>query len=87
MVDVATKSVREVALCELLYADDLVLMSETIDGLKNKFMKWMEAFVSKGLKVSLGRTKLMFCSFITKDGTSNGMVDQCGVCMLIVKSN
>ena len=34
----------EGALCELLYADDLVLMSETIEGLGNKFLKWNEAF-------------------------------------------
>ena len=28
------------ALCELLYADDLVLMIEIIEGLRNKFIKW-----------------------------------------------
>ena len=31
VVDVVTEFVREGALSELLYADDLVLMSETID--------------------------------------------------------
>ena len=31
--------IREGALCELLYADDLVLMSETIEGVKNKFLQ------------------------------------------------
>ena len=35
-------------LSELLYADDLVLMSETIKGLGNKFFNWKEAFKSKG---------------------------------------
>ena len=34
---------------ELLYADDLVQMSEAIEGLRNKFFKWKVAFVSKGL--------------------------------------
>ena len=29
---------------ELLYADDFILMSETIEGLMNKFVKWEEAF-------------------------------------------
>ena len=28
---------------------DLVLMSETIEGLRNNFMKWMVAFEIKGL--------------------------------------
>ena len=30
---------RVVALSELLYADDLFLMSETMEGLRNKFLK------------------------------------------------
>ena len=38
MVDVVTGLDRESVLSELLYADDLVLMSETIEGLKNKFL-------------------------------------------------
>ena len=36
VVDVVTEFAREGALSELLYADDLVLMSETIEGLRNK---------------------------------------------------
>ena len=58
VVDVVTEFAREGALSELLYADDLVLMSETIEGLRNKFLKWKEAFESKGLKVNLGKTKV-----------------------------
>ena len=55
-VDVVTEFAREGALSELLYADDLVLMSEIIEGLRNKFFKWMEVFESKGLKANLGKT-------------------------------
>ena len=39
-------------LSELLYADDLVLMSEIIEGLKNKLLEWKEAFESKVFKLS-----------------------------------
>ena len=39
VVDVVTEFAREGALSELLHADDIVLMSETIDGLRNKFLK------------------------------------------------
>ena len=70
VVDVVTKFAREGALSELLYADDLVLMSEIIDGLMNKFIKWKDAFGSKGLKVNVGKTKLMVCGSITRDGMS-----------------
>ena len=34
------------ALSGLMYADDLVMKSDTIDGLWNKFIKWKEAFES-----------------------------------------
>ena len=47
VVDVVTEFAREGALSELLYGDDLVLMSEIIDGLRNKFMKLNEAFGNK----------------------------------------
>ena len=40
VIDVVTEFAREGALGELLYADDLVLMSETIEGLGNKFLEW-----------------------------------------------
>ena len=40
VVDVVTEFAREGALSELLYADGLVLMNETIKGLRNKFLKW-----------------------------------------------
>ena len=78
VVDVVTELAREGVLSELLYADDLVLMSETIEGLWNKFLEWKEAFESKGLNVNLGKTKVMLCGGITKDGMSRSNVNQCG---------
>ena len=45
VVDVITAIERE---GELLYADDLVLMSERIKGIWNKFLKRKEACESKG---------------------------------------
>ena len=87
MVDVVTEFAREVALSELLYVEDLILMSETIEGVRNKFLKWKEAFESKGLKVNLGKTKVMVSGGITKDGMSKSKVDPCGVCSMRVKVN
>ena len=87
VVDVVTEFAREGALSELLYADDLVLMSETNEGLRNKFLKWKETFESKGLKVNLGKTKVMVCGSITNDGMSKINIDPCGVCNLRVKVN
>ena len=86
VVDVVTEFAREGALSELLYADDLFLMSDAIEGLRNKFLKWME-IESKDLKINLGKTMVMVSGRITMDGISKSMVDPCGVCSLGVKDN
>ena len=86
VVDVVTEFSREGALNELLYTGDLVLMSMVIEGLSNRFIEWKEVLESIGLKVSLGKTKLMVSSSITKDGLSKSRVDPCGVCCLRVKT-
>ena len=62
-------------------------MCESIEGLRNKFLDWMEAFESKGLKVNLGKTKVMVCGSIAKDGMSKSKVDPCGVYSQRVKAN
>ena len=35
-------------LSELLYVDDIVLMYEKIERLRNKFLRWKKAFESQG---------------------------------------
>ena len=44
MVDAVTEFAREDALSDLLNADNLVLMSEIIEGLRNKFFKMEGGF-------------------------------------------
>ena len=68
VVDVVTEFSREGGLSEWLSVYDLVLMIETIKSLWNKFLKWNEAFVSKGLKVNLGKVKVMGSGGNTEDG-------------------
>ena len=80
VVDFVTEFVRWCALSELLHADDLDLMSGTIEGLRYRFLKWKETFESKGLKVNLGQTKVMVRHRITKDSLSKSRVDPCGAC-------
>ena len=59
VVEVVTENVRNGLMSEMLYADDLVLTSEMMEGLREKFWKWKEAFESKGLKVNLWKTKVV----------------------------
>ena len=75
VVDVVTEFARVGALSELLYADDIDLMSETLEGLRNKFLMWKEAFESRDYKVDLDKTRVMVCGGITKDGMTKGKVD------------
>ena len=87
VVDFVSNLARERALSELLYGDDLVLMSETMVGLRNHFMRWKETFESKGLKVNLGKINFMVNGGITQDGLSRSKVDPCRVCSLRVMAN
>ena len=51
-VDVITENAREGLMNKIMYANDLILMSENSNHLKEKFLKWKNAFESKGLKTS-----------------------------------
>ena len=53
------EDVREGLLFEILYADDLVLMADSMEELLIKFDEWKTAIEKKGLKVNLGKTKVM----------------------------
>ena len=85
VVDVVTERAREGLMHEMLYADDLVLMSETMEGLRVKFRKWKEAFESKGLKVNLGKTKVVVSG--AEGEVSTSTIEPCGVCGKRVMGN
>ena len=44
---------------EMLYADDLVILAETFEDLMIKMAVWRYGIESKGLKVNMGKTKVM----------------------------
>ena len=48
LVDVITENAKRGVVDKLLYADDLVLMSETMEDLKERFWNWKDALESKG---------------------------------------
>jgi hypothetical protein len=57
---------------ELFYADDLILMAETEELLMEKFRVWKENMEAKGLRVNLGKTKVMICR------AGGGVQEPCG---------
>ena len=59
VMEALTQDVRESLPRELLYADDLVLMTESIEELKGKVLRWKECMEAKALKMNIGKTKVM----------------------------
>ena len=79
VMDVLTESVKKDVLWNLLYADDLVLISESMHQLERDFTEWKIALESKGLRVNMGKTKVL-------EACGGGIAveeskeDPCGVC-------
>ena len=62
----------------LMYADDLVLIFETKEEARWRFLAWRNALESKGLKVNISKTKVMRCA---RDAApKEAAVDPCSVC-------
>ncbi|MBJ5486870.1 hypothetical protein JGG36_24070 [Salmonella enterica subsp. enterica serovar Meleagridis] len=59
VMDVITKEVREGLPWEVLYADDLVLVAESEEKLKVRVQKFKASLETKGLRVNVGKTKVM----------------------------
>ena len=59
VVNVLTENARRSVANELLYADDLVLVSETMDDLQKRFWNWKHALQSKGVKLNIRKTNVM----------------------------
>ena len=63
---------------EILYADDWVLMSQTMEGLRKRFLKWISALEGKGLKMNLEKTKVIVC--VLESEVMWSRIDPCGIC-------
>ena len=85
VVDVVTEHAREGLLNEILYADDLVLMSESLEDLRERLQRWRRALEGKGLKVNVGKTKMIVSG--AEGEITSRKIDSCGVCGKTVGSN
>ena len=83
VIDEVTKNARKGWMKQKV--DDLVLMGETMVELRENFDKWREAFKSKGMRVNLGKTKLMVSGI--EEEAFDSKIDPCGVCGTRVMSN
>ena len=85
VVDVVTENARRGVVYELLYADDLVIMSEAMEDLKERFWNWKDALESKGLKVNIRKTKVMVSG--SEGEPFQSKINPCRVCGRRVMTN
>ena len=64
---------------ELLYADDLMISAESMEELLVKLKTWITEMEKKGLRVNMGKTKIMV-SGMDLDLLKKSGKDPCGAC-------
>ena len=62
-----------------------MLMSESLKDLRERFQRWRRALEGKGLKVNVGKTKMMVSG--TEGEITSSKIDPCGECGKRVGSN
>ena len=62
----------------LMYADDVVLICETKEEARQRFLAWRHAVEIKGLKVNISKMKVMKCACVVTP--KEAAVDPCSVC-------
>ena len=70
----------------ILYADDLVIITESLEECVRRLLTWKEAMEKKGLRVNAGKTKIMICGTGLDLLQSSGEFP-CTVCRTGVGSN
>ena len=79
VIDVLSETVKKDVMWNLLYADDLVLLAESMQQLERDFVNWKNTFESKGLKVNMAKTKVLEASG-GETVVIDAKVDPCAIC-------
>ena len=72
VMEVVTQGVKEGLPWQLLYADDLILVAQSKEELREKVLRWKECMELKGLKINIEKTKVM------RSGKSGGEIVKTG---------
>ncbi|VFR02502.1 unnamed protein product [Cuscuta campestris] len=70
VMDVLTQGVQEGVPWCMLFADDIVLIDDTREGLNDKLELWRLALETKGFRISRSKTEYMECRFSGRDTES-----------------
>ena len=72
---------------ELLYADDLAILSDFLEDLKNKLAAWKTSLESHGLHVNVDKTKILVSRAEHNKISQSNRKYPCGVCTFGVGTN
>ena len=86
VLEALSKEFRTGCPWELLYADDLVIVSHSLADLQQRFDAWKSGMEAKGLRVNVGKTKFMTSGPDLNPLYKSGK-NPCGVCLKGVGSN
>jgi hypothetical protein len=63
VIDEVTRDIqRDIPWC-MLFADDVVLVDESREGVNRKLELWRQALESKGFRISRTKTEYIICDF------------------------
>ena len=79
VMEALSRHFRTGCLWQLLYADDLVIIAETLSELLEKFRVWKANLESKGLRVNVDKTKILVSAHNAPKPV-DGSKFPCGVC-------
>ena len=86
VIKIITRQLQAGLHLELLYANDLILMAESKESLREKTVQWKSGLEAKGLKMNIGKMKLMFsCNMKVSDEKKGKW--PCHICNKGVGSN
>ena len=72
---------------ELLYGDDLVIVAESLEELKSRLKNWKSGLEEKGIKVNVGKIKVLCSRHDATKSKITSVKHPCGVCMKGVGAN
>nr|GEU93050.1 hypothetical protein [Tanacetum cinerariifolium] len=75
IIDKISKGIHEDIPWCLIFAKDIMLVSESAEGLNNKLKNWREALENNGLSVSREKTQYLRCDFGRVEIAKNKVVD------------
>ncbi|GKF26261.1 retrovirus-related pol polyprotein LINE-1 [Tanacetum coccineum] len=77
ILDELTKGIQESIPWCLIFADDIVLVSETPHGLNGRLEQWRKALEDKGLGVNKEKTEYIRCNFNRNKSNRNEEEEIC----------